>query len=233
MWCCPVWLQVALLDRMAVHAGMGPELGAGEEAPVEGGKGRGEKHREAQEQEQRGFDAQERQGPSTRVHAQAPVAGEPEGGPHERPRGMEQQQEQQAHGQEAPARRLGQEQADGWEGSSGAWWFAREEAQQGQILGEEGEEGRAACSKTAGWLEGRHCNIVAATLLDWQAAEEQQLAAAAGVPAAPPPILRARLAARAAEALCRLCRGKGLAGAYAPAPQWEFAIAQVSRVGEP
>ncbi len=148
-------LQVALLDQLAAHAGMGAELGGGEE--------------EAQQQ------------------------------------------------------------ADGWAGSSGVWWFAREEARLGELLGaKDGEEEPVAGSPTAGWLEGRHCNTVSSTLWAWQAAEEVELTEEAGVPAAPPPVLRARLAARAAEALCRLCRGQGLEGAYAPAPQWEFAIAPVS-----
>ncbi len=147
-------LQVALLDQLAAHAGMGAELGGEEE--------------EAQEQ------------------------------------------------------------ADGWAGSSRAWWYAREEAQRGELLGpKDGEEEPVAGSPTAGWLEGRHCNIVSATLCAWRTAEVVQLEMEAGVPAAPPPVLRARLAARAAEALCRLCRGQGLEGAYAPAPQWEFARARV------
>ncbi len=121
-----------------------------------------------------------------------------------------------------------QEQADGWAGSSGGWWFAREEAQREQLLGpKDGEEEPVAGSPTAGWLEDRHCNTVSATLWAWRTAEEVQLTGEAGVPAAPPPVLRARLAARAAEALCRLCRGQGLKGAYAPAPQWELAMAPV------
>ncbi len=53
----------------------------------------------------------------------------------------------------------------------------------------------------------------------------------ARVEARPPPLLVARLAARAAEALCRLCRGQGLEGAYAPAPEWELARAQVGGWG--
>ncbi len=133
-----------------------------------------------------------------------------------------QEQGEQTQSQEA------QGQADGWAGSSGAWWFAREEARRGELLGpRDGEEEPVAGSPTAGWLEGRHCDIVTATLWAWRTAEELQLQEEAGVPAAPLPVLRARLAARAAEALCRLCRGQGLRGAYAPAPQWELAMARV------
>ncbi len=121
----------------------------------------------------------------------------------------------------------------GWEGSSGTWWLAREEAAQGQLLGLDryggdgsSGPGRQIRSKTAGWLEEYHCHIVRVTVLDWLSADPEE-AAAAGVPAAPPPLLRARLTARAAEALCRLGRGQGLGGAYAPAPEWQFAMSQV------
>ncbi len=153
-------LQVALLDRLAAHAGMGAELGSGEE-------------------------------------------------------GQRQQQRQ------------GDNQPNGWEGSGGAWWLACEEAQRGQLLGlPHGEAGEAARSQTAGWLEEYHNRIVSATLWEWGQAGPQ-LAEEAGVPAAPPPLLRARLAARAAEALCRLYRGKGLRGAYAPSPEWFYAHTKV------
>ncbi len=232
-------LQVALLDQLAAHAGMGAELGGGEEGreeEEEEEEQRGEQQNEqAQEQGQqahghRGSGAQEQQEPPMQVQAQGEGAKEPEAGVHQRPGGRGQQQKEQAHGQQARGARLGQEQADGWEGSSGEWWFAREEAQRGQLLGlPEGEWGADAVkgSQLAGWLEGRHCNVISATLLDWQAAEEQHLAAEAGVPAAPPPLLRARLATRAAEALCRLCRGQGLGGVYGPAPQWVLSTVQV------
>ncbi len=50
------------------------------------------------------------------------------------------------------------------------------------------------------------------------------------MPARPPALLTARLAARSAEALCRLCRGEGLEGAYSPAPEWEFATAEVGKL---
>ncbi len=136
-------LQVALLDQLAAHAGMGAELGGGEE-----GEGQG----------------------------------------------------QQAV------------QAEGWAGSSGAWWSDREEARRGLLVGQ-GAERR-------GWLEDYHCFIVAATQAEWSWTRSS-------VPAGPPPLLTARLAARAAEALCRLCRGQGLGGEYGPAPEWQFAKAQV------
>ncbi len=126
----------------------------------------------------------------------------------------------------------------GWEGSSGTWWLAREEAAQGKLLGldERGSgrsrgSGRRTRSKTAGSLEDYHCHIVRVTVQDWLSMDPAK-AAAAGVPAAPPPLLVARLAARAAEALCRLCRGQGLGGAYAPAPVWQFATNKVRSVME-
>ncbi len=122
----------------------------------------------------------------------------------------------------------------GWEGSSGTWWLAREEAAQGQLLGldwhggEGGpESGQKMRSKTAGWLERHHNNILRVTVQEWLNAGPGE-AGAAGVPAAPSPLLVARLTARAAEALVRLCRGQGLHGAYAPAPEWQFA-SQVRR----
>ncbi len=139
-------------------------------------------------------------------------------------------------------------QAEGWAGSSGTWWFALEEAKQGRVLGlgrGEGGEGRVrggqARGGTAGELEDYHCHVVTATLGTWGSALQGQAAAAAeaeaaaaaaaaGVPAGPPPLLVARLAARAAEALVRLCRGEGLGGAYGLAPEWQFAMAQVGQL---
>ncbi len=173
-------LQVALLDQLAAHAGMGPELG-GEMEEVEG-----------REQEQEGGTQQkEREGD-----------------------------------------------VEGWEGCSGTWWLPREETRLGQLVGIRGDgpEGppgsRCTRSWNAGWLENCHSHSILATLAEWNDAAEQtkegrQLAAEAGVPAGPPPLLAALLAARAAEALCRLCRGQGLGGAYAPAPEWQFAKAPV------
>ncbi len=129
----------------------------------------------------------------------------------------------------------------GWEGSIGVWWFAREEAQRGQLLALDpvvGDGGRGvgvgvgqhARNDATGLLEDRHCHIVYGAFGTWGGGvQEQAMAAAAGVPAGPPPLLAARLAARAAEALCRLCRGQGLGGAYAPAPRWQFAMAPVRR----
>ncbi len=230
-------LQVALLDQLAAHAGMGAELGGGQEGRQEEEQEQGGRQNQAaQEQEDEGQQAQERraseapeqQGPPTRVRAQEPGAGG-----QERLGERGQEPEQQVHEGQARAGCPGPEEADGWAGSSGVWWFAREEAQRGELLGaKDGEEEPVAGSPTAGWLESRHCGIVSATLLAWQAAEVVQLEEEERVPAAPPPVLRARLAARAAEALCRLCRGQGLEGAYAPAPQWEFATVQVRALVE-
>ncbi len=169
-------LQVALLDQLAVHAGMDAGLA------VEQGEG------EQQEGQQHG--------------------GHP---------GQEGQQGQQG------------QQACGWEGSSGTWWLAREEQRQGKVLGvswfrDESRVGGGG--NTVGWLEHNHCHVLHGTLVEWEYVTGQ-LAGQAGVEARPPPLLAARLAARAAEALCRLCRGQGLEGAYAAAPQWELAKAQV------
>ncbi len=168
-------LQVALLDQLAVHAGMGPAMSE---------EGRRQEE-EAGEQQQ--------------------VASVWEAG--------------------------------GWAGSSGAWWFAREEAQQGQMLGMDPAAGDGSCragqqasNDRAGVLEDFHCHIVQGTFGSWGGGvQERAAAAAAGVPVGPPPLLAARLAARAAEAVCRLCRGQGLKGAYAPAPEWKLAMAPVRR----
>ncbi len=130
--------------------------------------------------------------------------------------------------------KAGEQQQDG---SSGAWWFARQEAQWGRLLGlhpagrEEGRRGgHQASSDRTGLLEEAHCHTVFGALGTWGGGVEEQAAvAAAGVPAGPPPLLVAQLAARAAEALCRLCRGQGLEGAYAPAPEWQLAMSQVCR----
>ncbi len=157
-------LQVALLDQLAAEAGMGAELGEGEE-----------------------------------------------------------QQQEEEEGQQA---------AGGWASRSGKWWFAQEEARQGKLLGvEAGRCGEPLRSRVAGWLEDYHSNIVSATFGEWESAElggGRKLEAVAGVPARPPLLLVARLAARTTEALCRLCRGQGLGGAYTPAPEWIFCRSGVS-----
>ncbi len=149
--------------------------------------------------------------------------------------GMGAQLQQQQQGEEEHEQE-GQQQGACWVGRSGAWWFANEEAGCGKLLGMDPkggrgsrEEGKRSRSRTAGWLEDYHCHIVYVTLVDWRYAvcDEPALAVAAGLPASPPPLLLARLVARAAEALCRLCRGQGLGGAYAPAPEWELAMSQV------
>ncbi len=132
----------------------------------------------------------------------------------------------------------GEQRACGWEGGSGTWWLAREEQRQGKLLGLDPNGGDACYGRdtetrwnTAGWLEDDHCRVLHGTLKEW-AFVPAQLAAQAGVEARPPPLLVARLAARAAEALCRLCRGQGLGGAYAPAPTWELAKEQVGGRGD-
>ncbi len=167
-------LQVALLDQLAVHAGMG--AGLVEEA--QGGEAR-----------------------------------------------------QQQGGQQ------GQQDTGGWEGSSGTWWLAREGERQGKLLGLDSLGGEGSCCDSGSgagggsmpWrleMEDAHCHVLYGTLFDWVGVPDH-LAAEAGVAPRPPPLLAARLAARAMEAACRLCRGQGLGGAYAPAPEWQLAKAQV------
>ncbi len=149
------------------------------------------------------------------------------------------QEEGRGHGEEAGEQ---QQDASVWEGGgwariSGMWWLVREEAQGGQMLGMDPaaggggrRAGHQASSDRAGVLEEAHCNTVYGTFSTWGGGVQEQAAAvAAGVPMGPPPLLAAQLAARAAEALCRLCRGQGLEGAYAPAPEWQFAMSPVRR----
>ncbi len=121
-----------------------------------------------------------------------------------------------------------QQQADGWEGSSGTWWLAREEARRGRVLslGPAGADGNSG-GEVPG-LEDYHTRILRGSVAEWVAAAERDEAEAGWLLAAPPPLLAARLVARAAEALCRLCRGQGVGGAYAPAPEWLFAKSGVS-----
>ncbi len=121
-------LQVALLDRLAAHAGMGAELG-----PPGGGW-----QAEGLRQQGQGDEA-----PGQRSM-----------------QGQQQRQQQQA----GPA--------DAWTGSSGTWWYAREEAKRGQLLGlaeEVSGLGPEALprGRTAGWLEDYHCHIVFTTLAEW------------------------------------------------------------------
>ncbi len=156
-------LQVALLDQLAVHAGMGAGLVVDDQGEQQGGQQEGQ-------------------------------------------------------------------QACGWEGSSGTWWLAREEQRQGKLVGWErlggAGSGQMGDEDTVWWLEDFHCYVLHGTLVEWGCVTGQ-LAGPAGVEARPPPLLVARLAARAAEALCRLYRGQGLEGAYAAAPEWLLAKAQV------
>ncbi len=169
----PVWLQVALLDQLAAHAGLGAKL-----------------------------------------------------------QGEEQQGQQQGQRQRQGQGHQGTQGGRGWEGSSGTWRLACEEARQGKLLGMDAEGGEGSGemtrSRTAGWLEDYHCHVVHVTVVDWHVASlYEQRSVPIGVLARPPPLLAARLAARAAESLCRLCRGQGLGGAYAPAPEWQLGMTQV------
>ncbi len=180
-------LQVALLDQLAAHAGMGARL---EEA--------GQEIEQERQQE---------------VAAQGRAVGQ---GP-----GKNVQQQQQ--------------EAEGWAGSSGSWWFAREEAERGQLLGIESGRGRSRggspperdrCEQ-----ESYHCEVLGATI-GWWCGEQPEAEPGAGVSTTrPPPLLAARLTARAAEAVCLLCRGKGLDGGYGPAPTSMFTLVQVKPHG--
>ncbi len=188
-------LQVALLDQLAAHAGMGAGLEEWEQQQGEEGR-------------------QQRQPAETGRQQQ------------------QQQEEREEEVQQQQVRQAVEQVAGGWAGSSGSWWLAKAEACEGKLLvareGNERRQGERSRGWTAGWLENYHCLIVTASLGDWKFAESPE-AAAAGVPARPPPLLLARLAARATEALCRLCRGQGLGGAYAPAPEWTFCRFWVSK----
>ncbi len=115
-----------------------------------------------------------------------------------------------------------------WGRSIGTWWFAKEEACQRHTLGLENDEeveqggGNRVASRLPKRLEYHFGSVVRTTLYEW-ASTDAHLAAEGGVPVAPPPLLAARLASRAAEALCRLYRGQGLV----EAPEWDFAMQEV------
>ncbi len=177
---------MGLLDRLAVHAGLGVKL--------EGGDG-----------DERSGD----QGDKGRSVA------------------VEREHREQQGGQEEQG-----EQGDGWGGRSGLWWIAREEARRGQLvpaLDEDGEEREGDEQQGPGGMDGglgwHHDQVITVTFADWHAAG--QLAAEAGVQAQPSPLLTARLKARALESLCRLCRGEGLGGAYAPAQECDRVLIRV------
>ncbi len=159
-------LQVAMLDQLAAHAGMGAELGDGSQAR-QGVQGMGQRQQGAE--------------------------------------------------------------AGGWGASGAAWWFPCKEAERGQIMGLI-QDDMVQIALTVERLEEHYQITVNSTLFEW-ASVDKKLAAEAGVPAAPPPLLAARLAARAAEALCRLSRREGLGGARALVPGWRFAMKQVSCQG--
>ncbi len=151
-----------------------------------------------------------------------------------------QEPEEAEVGQERPEENAQQQQqeeaeaeAGGWGGSSGTWWFAKEEAERGQLLGMESGRGRgrggSPPERDRCEQESYHCEVMGATI-GWWYGTEPDLVAGAGVPAArPPPLLAARLTARATEALCRLYQGKGLDGGYGPEPTCMFALHKVKR----
>ncbi len=161
----------------------------------------------------------------------------------------------------AAAEELGQGQQGGqrdggWSDSIGSWWFAQEEARRGRLLGcPDVAGGVQDGAKAARLLEEHHVHVLGATVVEWSAATRglQPLSdwSGAGVGAGPgagadaataaeaearvagpSPLLAARLTVRAMEALCRLCRGEGLGGAYAPAPEWLLAKALVGNAWE-
>ncbi|KXZ56216.1 hypothetical protein GPECTOR_1g188 [Gonium pectorale] len=121
--------------------------------------------------------------------------------------------------------------AGGGAAEARAWWLQRRELQRwagtdGSVTGfvddVEGDD-------TVGWLEDDHCHAVVVSLGYWRGTELKGLPPGmrdllAPPASAPPRLVVARLAARTAEALCRMYRGQGLGGAYGPgAPEWQFA----------
>ncbi len=221
-------LQVALLDQLAAHAGMGAEL---QEQQAQCEKGQEEAEEEGEEEEE-----------------------EDEWEEAEQPEGVEEAQESRRGGHRAAhdeqhntqqleaAREEGSvgQQDDGderrptasvWGGSSGSWWVAKAEARAGKIT-QVNKEGRAIgeamrAKGTTSALKDFHFDIMWVCFWDWQATNEE-LAALMRVPRRPPPLLRAQLACRAAEAICRLYRGQGLGGAYGSAPCFEGNDVEVS-----
>ncbi|KXZ47909.1 hypothetical protein GPECTOR_32g522 [Gonium pectorale] len=109
--------------------------------------------------------------------------------------------------------------AEGSPAEAQAWWLPLLEAQRGALTGGDDE-----------WLEDDHCVTVLVSLGYWRGTELREVTSCGNLrsgrvplPAsAPPPKTVARLAARTAEALCRLYRGQGLGGAYG-SPQRHFA----------
>ncbi|KAG2497389.1 hypothetical protein HYH03_004545 [Edaphochlamys debaryana] len=109
--------------------------------------------------------------------------------------------------------------------ADGTWWLTRFEAQSGSvasgvqyvIANQLSDEKRAS-------LEEPHAHAVFASLGRWRLSEDgRDLRAPPPGPGVPTPERLAQLAARAAEALCRLYRGQGLGGAYRGSPTWQLA----------
>ncbi len=120
----------------------------------------------------------------------------------------------------------------GWVARSGAWWLANEEAKRGHVIGVDAngdDRGVLTRSRNGRRLQKQHVTVLYATIAQWHGAagEHVPAEAEAGVTSGPPPLLRARLTARAAEALCRLGRGQGLGGTYASVANWPLARDQV------
>ncbi len=85
---------------------------------------------------------------------------------------------QAGEGQQAESER------GGWEGSSGAWWFAREEARRGRLLGKDpaGGGGGQARSRATGApqevQEGHHHCVLSATFGEWLWVQRDQVTVA-------------------------------------------------------
>ncbi|KAG2496474.1 hypothetical protein HYH03_005300 [Edaphochlamys debaryana] len=98
--------------------------------------------------------------------------------------------------------------------AGGGWWLPRLEAGAGRVLG------MAVETESDGDLEIMHCHWLHASLQAWRSSEDgTTLRPPPAAPGMPSPVELARLAARAAEAVCRMYRGQGLRGAYTR-PEW-------------
>ncbi|KAG2493676.1 hypothetical protein HYH03_008190 [Edaphochlamys debaryana] len=116
--------------------------------------------------------------------------------------------------QEALVERLcvhaGVELEPGEGGGQGRWWLPQLEAKVGHVIGTP-VRGEWRARATAGWLEQSH-------FFAWTLVSFAEGGSGSGSSARLP-----RLGPRALEALCRLYRGQGLGGAYAPQPTWYLA----------
>ncbi|KXZ53322.1 hypothetical protein GPECTOR_7g1216 [Gonium pectorale] len=113
--------------------------------------------------------------------------------------------------------------------SSSPWWLTRLEAVRGAPVTMADLPPKAGGSGASLKPEDFHVHIAYVTLSYWRGVH---LDTANPPSCAPPPRELAQLAAGAAEALCRLCRGQGLRGAYGPSPPtWQAVLTQASALG--